>query len=135
MKPSMMLALKKFRKSQDGGMAIEYVIMVPLFVAMISGAVDLSRVFVDQSNFYSTARDTARLVARHAMDETAAESYATTRMAQMTSAATVSDVTIGSNSVTLTITAPVTALAKFQFLDWLNTLNMSASVTHALEPT
>ena len=119
--------LKRFRSSDRGSMSIEYVIMVPLFVAMISGAVDLSRVFIDQSNFYSAARDTARVVARHAMDEAAAEAYATTRVAQITSAATITDVTIDSSSVTVTISAPVTALAEFEFLSFLNSATLGGS--------
>ena len=102
---------------------------------MISGATDLSRVFVDQSNYYSAARDTARIVARHAMDEASAESYATARIAHITSAPTVIDVVIDSTSVTVSISAPISALAKFNFLDWLNLGTLTAEVTHTLEPT
>ena len=131
----LLTTLKRFARAETGSMSIEYVIMVPLFVAMISGAVDLSRVFVDQSNFYSAARDTARVVARHAMDEAAGEAYAAARAAQITNAATLTDVTIDTTSVTVTISAPVTALAKFQFLSFLNSVTLSASVTQALEPT
>ena len=132
----MLLArLKTLLKSDDGNMSMEFLFAVPLFVAMISGATDLSRVFVDQSNYYSAARDTARIVARHAMDETTAEAYAAARVAQITSAPTITDVTIDSTSVTVSISAPVSALAKFNFLDWLNLGTITAEVTHALEPT
>ena len=132
----MLLArLKTLLKSDDGNMSMEFLFAVPLFVAMISGATDLSRVFVDQSNYYSAARDTARIVARHAMDEAAAEAYAAARVAQITSAPTITDVTIDSTSVTVSISAPVSALAKFNFLDWLNLGTLTAEVTHALEPT
>ena len=132
----MLLArLKTLLKSDDGNMSLEFVIAVPLFVAMISGATDLSRVFVDQSNYYSAARDTARVVARHAMDEAAAEAYATARVSQITNAAAVTDVTIDTTSVTVSISAPISALAKFYFLDWLNLGTLTAEVTHALEPT
>ena len=132
----MLLArLKTLLKSDDGNMSMEFVFAVPLFVAMISGATDLSRVFVDQSNYYSAARDTARIVARHAMDETTAEAYAAARVAQITSAATITDVTIDTTSVTVSISAPISAIAKFNFLDWLNLGTVTAEVTHALEPT
>lgn len=116
-------------------MSIEFLFAVPLFVAMISGATDLSRIFVDQSNYYSAARDTARIVARHAMDEASAEAYATARIAQITSAPTVTEVAIDSTSVTVSISAPISALAKFNFLDWLNLGTLTAEVTHTLEPT
>ncbi len=127
--------LKSLIGSECGSMSIEFVIAVPLFVAMITGATDLSRVFVDQSNYYSAARDTARVVARHAMDETTAEAYAATRIAQITSASAVTDVTIDATTVTVSISAPISALAKFNFLDWLNLGTLTAEVTHALEPT
>ena len=118
-------------------MSIEFLFAVPLFVAMISGATDLSRVFVDQSNYYSAARDTARIVARHAMDEGPAQAYATARIAQITSAQSIIDVTIdkAAGEVTVSISAPISALAKFNFLDWLNLGTLTAEVTHTLEPT
>ena len=127
--------LKNLATSESGSMSMEFVIAVPLFVAMISGATDLSRVFVDQSNYYSAARDTARVVARHAMDEAAAEAYATSRVSQITSATAITNVTIDTTSVTVSISAPISALAKFNFLDWLNLGTLTAEVTHALEPT
>ena len=127
--------IRHWASCDKGSMSIEFLFAVPLFVAMISGATDLSRVFVDQSNYYSAARDTARIVARHAMDEASAEAYATARIAQITSATTTTDVTIDSTFVTVTISAPISALAKFNFLDWLNLGTLTAEVTHTLEPT
>ena len=127
--------IRHWHSCDKGSMSIEFLFAVPLFVAMISGATDLSRVFVDQSNYYSAARDTARIVARHAMDEASAEAYTTARIAQITSAPTVIDVAIDSTSVTVSIAAPISALAKFNFLDWLNLGTLTAEVTHTLEPT
>lgn len=115
-------------------MAIEFVIMVPLFVVMVSGIVDLSRIYVDQANYYSVARDTARIVSRHGMSDATAESYAAFRLADLTAAQADIDVSSTKADVTVTITAPVSVLAKFGFLDFLQGTSLSATVVHALEP-
>jgi Flp pilus assembly protein TadG len=127
-------AIRKFRRQEEGMMAIEFVIMVPLFVAMISGVVDLSRVFVDQANYYSVARDTARIVSRHGMTDESAEDYALARVGEISYANTEIEVSSNSTNVTVTISAPIAALSKFGFLDFLNTMSLTASVTHAMEP-
>ncbi|SDJ90869.1 TadE/TadG family type IV pilus assembly protein [Aliiruegeria lutimaris] len=127
--------IRKWFRAEDGSMAIEFVIMVPLFVAMISGVVDLSRVYVDQANYYSIARDTARIVARHGMTETTAETYATTRLNEVSDAQHTVDVSTTSTEVTVFIAAPIEVLAKFDFLDFLADMTITATVTHALEPS
>ena len=124
----------RFRR-EDGSMAIEFVIMVPLFVAMISGVVDLSRIYVDQANYYNIARDTARIVARHGMTVDTAKEYAASRVTELSNTTPTVNVTSTTTDVTVTITAPVQVLAKFDFLDFLSGTWLSASVTHALEPT
>lgn len=127
--------IKRLVTSESGNMSIEFVIAVPLFVAMITGAVDVSRVFITQANFYGAARDTARVVARHAMNEENAEAYAASRVAQISSASAQTDVTINSSMVTVTITTPISELAKFNFLDSVNLGTLNATVSHALEPS
>lgn len=124
----------RFLRREDGNTSIEFVVMLPLFVVMLTGAVDLSKVYIDQSNAYSAARDTARLVARHALDEQAAEAYVLARMSQVSNAAATSNVTISGPTVTVQVTAPITALAKFDFLKEMIGTQMSAQVTHAIEP-
>ena len=123
----------RFRR-EDGSMAIEFVIMVPLFVAMISGVVDLSRIYVDQANYYNIARDTARIVARHGMTVDTAKEYAASRVTELSNTTPTVNVTSTTTDVTVTISAPVQVLAKFDFLDFLSGTWLSASVTHALEP-
>jgi Flp pilus assembly protein TadG len=127
-------SLRRHMTSESGNMSIEFVIAVPLFVAMITGAVDVSRVFITQANFYGAARDTARVVARHAMNEESAEAYAASRIAQITNASAAADVTISSSMVTVSITTPISELAKFNFLDALNLGTLNATVSHAREP-
>jgi Flp pilus assembly protein TadG len=115
-------------------MSIEFVIMLPLFVVMLSGVVDLSKVYIDQSNAYSVARDTARLVARHAMDAEAAEVYARARASTFTSGTPTASVSVANSRVTVTVTAPNAVLAKFDFLKSLVGTSTTATVAHAMEP-
>lgn len=125
---------RRWSDKEDGNMAIEFVIMVPIFVAMISGVVDLSRVYVDQANYYSVARDTARIVARHGMTESAAEDYADAKANMIGNADVDVSVTTTNDAVTVTVSAPLQVLAKFGFLDFLEGKSVVASVTHTLEP-
>ncbi|MFD0978857.1 TadE/TadG family type IV pilus assembly protein [Tropicimonas aquimaris] len=127
-------ALRHFRRREDGMMAIEFVVMVPLFVAMVSGVVDLSRVYVDQANYYSVARDTARIVSRHGMTEDSAESYAVARIAELSNAAAQVEVEKGNSDVSVTINAPISAMAKFGFLSFLQNSQLTATVVYELEP-
>ena len=91
---TLLARIKRLVTSESGNMSIEFVIAVPLFVAVITGAVDVSRVFITQANFYGAARDTARVVARHAMDEESAEAYAAYRVSQISGAPAETDVTV-----------------------------------------
>lgn len=130
----MFRSLKSFLRSDDGNMAIEFVIMLPLFVVLLAGSVDLSKVYIDQSNAYSVARDTARLVARHAVDEEAAEAYAFARASSYASGVPTTSVDIQNSRVTVTVSAPNAVLAKFGFLDSLVGTSTTATVTHTIEP-
>ncbi len=134
MKKSMRKLTKNFLRKSDGNMSIEFVIMLPLFVVMLSGAVDLSKVYIDQSNAYSVARDTARLVARHAMDEDAAEAYAKARVATFTSGEPSATVNIQNSRVSVTVSAPNAVMAKLGFVKSLKGTSTTATVTHTMEP-
>lgn len=127
-------AIRDFRRREDGMMAIEFVVMVPLFVAMVSGVVDLSRVYVDQANYYSVARDTARIVSRHGMTADSAEDYAEARVGELSNVVADVDVQKGNSNVSVTINAPITAMAKFSFLSFLQGQSLTATVVYELEP-
>ncbi len=134
-KEELELAMRNaFLRKDDGNMSIEVVLMVPLFVVMMTGTMDLSRVYIDQSNAYSAVRDTARLVGRHAMSEESAEAYLLARMSEVTNAQAASNVSITGSTVVVSISAPISAIAKFGFLKSLNEAQMIASVTHPIEP-
>jgi len=95
--------------------------------------VDVSLLFMTQSNYWSVSRDTARLVARHAMTEAAAESYAQTR-ATFAGNVPTTDVTINGATVTVTISNPASEIAPFNALGLSGDRVIDASVTQTLEP-
>lgn len=133
--PSANLArvLKRFYTDSQGGLTIEFVMWVPVLVGLISLAVQTSMIFTTQSNYWSVARDTARIVARHAMTKTAAETYATSRAATSLTTPTV-EVTISGAAVTVEIAAPAASITPFNGIDVLSDVTIGASVTQALEP-
>ena len=127
-------AIRKCGRRDDGTMAIEFVIMVPLFVAMVSGVVDLSRIHVDQANDYSVARDTARIVSRHGMTAESAESDAVARVGELSNVQANVDVRKSNTNVSVTIDAPISVLAKFGFLSFLQDMSLTATAVYELEP-
>jgi len=102
-------------------------------MAIILLAADTSLVFMRQSNFWNVSRDTARIVSRHAMDADAAEAYARNHAAFGGYTPDV-DVDISAGDVTVTITGLADKMAPFGLLGFVVNDNISASITHELEP-
>lgn len=126
--------MKKFKKDADGSVTIEFVLWVPLFVFFLLLVVDASVVFMTQSNYWSVSRDTARLVARHALTADAASTYAASNALRSNVTPDV-DVEISSSTVTVTIAAPASRIAPFGMLDFVIGSTVNASITQTLEPT
>lgn len=74
---------RAFRSGKDGTVSVEFVIWLPFCVLLMAFAIDVSLLFMSQSNYWSISRDTARLVARHAMDDETAKSYAEMRASHL----------------------------------------------------
>jgi Flp pilus assembly protein TadG len=125
--------LRRFFSRSQGGMTIEFIMWVPVLVGVISLTVQTSMIFTTQSNYWSVARDTARIVARHAMTETVAETYAISQASTNMVTPTV-DVTIGNSSVTVLISAPASSVTPFSGIGILSGVTIGATVTQALEP-
>ncbi|MGG7645489.1 TadE/TadG family type IV pilus assembly protein [Rhodovulum sp. YNF3179] len=135
-----MKALTKFRtrigslkRDDDGSVTIEFALWLPFFAALLVLTVDVSMLFMTQSNYWSVARDTARLVARHAMDESAAESYAAAR-ASLTGVTPTTDVTIGTDTVTVLVSVPANQIATFNAFGLATNYDINAVVSQAMEP-
>lgn len=126
--------LRRFRNDTRGLVSFEFALWLPFLVAVISLTMQVSMIFLTQSNYWSVSRDTARLVARHAMDEGAAESYAEAQAGNVLVTPT-TDVELNNSTVTVTISAPASSLTPFSAFGFLSGVTVLASVTQTLEPT
>ena len=70
--------MKRFMSQENGSTTVEFVLWLPLLVAVLIVAVDASVLYMRQSNLWQVSRDTARIVSRHGMTELVAEAYART---------------------------------------------------------
>jgi Flp pilus assembly protein TadG len=128
-------AFRAFRKRTDGGVTVEFVLWLPVFLALIMLSTDASIMFMRQSNFWSVSRDTARIVSRHGFDTAAAEQYAAVnaRFGDYTPKVSVKVDQITS-TVTVTITAQSERMAPFGVIGMAMGNTVSAQVTQTLEP-
>ena len=126
--------LSSFRGDQDGGSTVEFMLWVPVFTALMTGAIDVGTIFTHKSNYWSTARDTARQVARHSMTVSEAETYAQTHATFGGVTPTV-DVTVSATDVTVRIAGQADTIASFGIFGALDGANVVAEITYALEPT
>ena len=124
---------RKFQKDDGGGVTIEFMLWVPVFVALMTGAVDIGTIFANKSNYWGVARDTARQVARHAMTNSEAEAYAAI---QATFGSVVPTVTVSTTTteVTVSISGSTDTIAAFGIFSIFDGGTVSASVTHSIEP-
>lgn len=124
---------KSFRGDEYGGVTVEFVLWAPVFAALIAGATDISLAFMNQSNFWNIARDTARIVSRHAMDVDEAKAYAEAN-AVFANATPTAVVTTNEREVIVTITAPATTIDAFGIFGIFKDTVIKAEVRHNLEP-
>lgn len=131
---------KSFLAEEHGGVTVEFVLWLPVFAALIAGAVDISLAFMNQSNYWNVARDTARLVSRHALTSaqavTYAESNATFGSGTPTAVVTLSPTANGATptQVLVTISAPASSVDAFGIFGIFSGTTITASVKHNIEP-
>ena len=124
---------KSFRDDERGGITVEFVLWAPVFAALIAGATDITLAFMNQSNFWNVARDTARIVSRYAMTVDEAKSYAEEN-AVFANAAPTAVVTVDATEVIVTITAPASTIDAFGIFGIFKDTTIKAEVRHRLEP-
>lgn len=124
---------QRFIKDENGAATVEFMLWVPVFTALMTGAVDVGTIFSHKSNYWSTARDAARQVARHAMTSSEAEAYAETH-ATFKGVTPQVTVTTTATEVSVRIAGVADTLSPFGIFDILDGANIVAEVTYALEP-
>jgi Flp pilus assembly protein TadG len=120
-----------FKRNDEATVTVEFVIWVPVFVMILMLVVDASMLFVEQSNFWGIARDTARRVSINSMTMAQADTWAT---AEAAFGSTTPDVTVAnvSGNVRVTISTPFRNVDVFGIMG-LSGLNLVAQVTQRIE--
>jgi TadE-like protein len=94
--------MKQFLQNDDGSVTVETVIWLPIFFTIIGLVVDATLLFVGQTQMWSVASDTSRLVAMGRLTVAEAEIWAEDSAAE--GVVFVVDIITDANSVTTTIT-------------------------------
>ena len=102
--------------------------MVAVLLVAAQGAV----LFMAQANYGSLARDTARLISRHAMSIDDVDAYLATRA--VVGGAPEATASIANGLVTVTLSKPALEVASIDILNLTESFNLTASVTQSLEP-
>ena len=126
--------LVTFRKDETGSVTIEFVLWLPLLMGLFLIATDATVAFMRQSQMWQVSRDTARIVSRHGMTETAAKDYASLNAA-FGATVPVVDVAATGSEVVVAISAPASAMTVFGTLDFALGANITTRVVHAMEPS
>jgi Flp pilus assembly protein TadG len=126
---------RSFKDRTDGNVTVEFVLWVPFFMGLLLMIADVSLVFMRQSNFWNVSSDTARIVARHALEPVEAEAYARSKAAFGAYSPEV-EVTVNerASTVTVTIIGQSDEMAPFGVLGLMLGDTISTRVTQTLEP-
>ena len=101
-------------------------------VAVLLIAAQSAVLFMAQANYGSLARDTARLLSRHAMTSDDVDGYLATRA--VVGGPPRATVSIANNLVTVTLTKPALEVASIDILHLTESFDLTASVTQSMEP-
>ena len=124
---------RSFPRDEDGSTTIEFVLWLPLLVALLLFATDVTLAFMRQSHAWQVSRETARIVSRHGMDEAAAEAFAREKGTTGAGVPEV-DVSFDGMDVVVTMSLDASALTPFNTLGLLMGDRVTTRVTHAMEP-
>ncbi len=120
---------------ETGNATVEFTLWVPMLMGIVLLGADTSVAFTQQSNYWNISHQTARMVARHALDAETGVEYA---RKQLSFAGYTPEVDIRIDDVEQTVTVRVTGqsseLAPFGMLEMVMSDRVQVEVTQALEP-
>jgi hypothetical protein len=125
--------MKRFLSRDEGSTTIEFVLWLPLLMAVLIVAMDASVLYMRQSNMWQVSRDTARIVSRHGMDEASAEIYARNE-ATYSNHIPMVDVEMTGQFVTVRMSSNLNEIAPFGVLNFAFNDRLTASISQAMEP-
>lgn len=126
--------LRQFCRSEDASVTIEFVLWLPLLCTLFLIATDATVAFMRQSQMWQVSRDTARIVSRHGMTQSVAETYARENAAFGSTTPAVFVETTGTQ-VVVAIQTPASELTVFGTLNFALGDNITTRVIHAMEPS
>lgn len=130
---SLLSHIKKMLRREDGSTTIEFVLWFPIMVFLLILAAQGALLFMVQANYGYAARDTARLVARHAMSPEEAEEHLRSGKA-MAGGKAIARVAVAEGLVSVSIAAKAVDLSAFNVFGLVDDLEISAHITHQMEP-
>ncbi len=125
--------LRFFGRDVRGGVTVEFVLWVPIFIGIILLAADASVAFTRQSTMLDVSQNTARILARHGMTIDEALVYASAQ-SEFAGHKPAVDIQLSDNEVTVLISADSRVMAPFGILAPALGDTVSVKVRHGLEP-
>lgn len=125
--------LRLFSRDSEGSAGMEFVLWTPTFMFIMMLAIDASVLFMNQSNYWRVTRDTARLVARHAITLDEAKDYAESMVAGSNANPTAT-VTSDGQIIMVNLTSSATDLTPFTLFDFVWSFNVEATTFQSVEP-
>ncbi len=123
----------RFRRDETGSVTVEFVLWLPVVLAILLVAVDVTFAFIGIGNMWQVSRETARVVSRYGMTEATAESWAT-HQGTFTKTSPSVDVAFETGDVIVTMTMPFAAMVPFGMLGLPDDYIYTTQVRHAMEP-
>ncbi|MEM7693720.1 MAG: TadE/TadG family type IV pilus assembly protein [Pseudomonadota bacterium] len=72
--------LLRFREDRGGGPLLEFILVTPVLLILVLGAIEMSMVYITFSSMNDAAREATRALARGVVDTTGAEALAQSRL-------------------------------------------------------
>lgn len=127
--------IKRLWTDESGNATVEFTLWLPMLMGIVLLGTDASMVFTQQSNYWNISHNTARMVARHALDAETGAAYA---REQLTFVGYTPDVDVliddTDQTVTVKVSGQSSALAPFGMLEMVMADQVSVEVTQSLEP-
>ena len=123
----------RFLKSENGAVSVDFVMWMPVLMAILIIATDATMGFMRQSHMWQTSREAARIVSRYGMDEATAEAYVkqVTRIGDKFGDV---DVAFTPGEVSVTLSMETRYMLPFNSFGFAIGDKFTTHVTHTMEP-
>lgn len=127
-------SLMRRAAGEDGGLSVEFALWMPLLVGVLLFGAQVSALFAAQASYGSLARDTARLIARHALSVEAAPDYAAAHHAGL-GAAPLTEVEMLGDRVAVTVSQSASEIIRIDPTGMADKLRIASRVVYTMEPS